>query len=166
MYMFIALHYVSHHVLTMVHDITNLTMPLCRNNASSVSSTSPIMGYNVAPAIIAMFCMFIIVEEYITYVHIFCLREDITPIETMHGSTTRARARKFNLQVRSNLANYVLEITHDVMDVLTIRNFGEDHQGLGKGQGVEEEQQGHPQQEGDQVRLGCDSISSSRTSLH
>jgi hypothetical protein len=37
---------------------------------------------------------------------------------------------------------------------------------LGKGQGVEEEQQGRPQQEGDQVRLGCDSISGSRTSLH
>jgi hypothetical protein len=34
-----------------------------------------------------------------------------------------------------------------------IRNLGEDQQGLGKGLGVEEEQQGRPQQEGDQVRL-------------
>jgi hypothetical protein len=42
-----------------------------------------------------------------------------------------------------------------------IRNLGEDQQGLGKGQGVEEEQQGRPQQEGDQVGLGCDSISGS-----
>jgi hypothetical protein len=50
------------------------------------------------------------------------------------------------------------------MDVLMIRNLGEDQQG--KGQGVEEEQQGRPQQEGDQVRLGCDSISGSRISLH
>jgi hypothetical protein len=47
-----------------------------------------------------------------------------------------------------------------------IRNLEEDQQGLGKGLGVEEEQQGLPQQEGDQVRLGCDSISGSRTSLH
>jgi hypothetical protein len=34
------------------------------------------------------------------------------------------------------------------MDVLIIRYLGEDQQGLGKGQGVEEEQQGRPQQEG------------------
>jgi hypothetical protein len=52
------------------------------------------------------------------------------------------------------------------MDVLMIRNLGEDQQRLGKGLGVEEEEQGRPQQEGDQVRLGCDSISGSRTSLH
>jgi hypothetical protein len=37
------------------------------------------------------------------------------------------------------------------MDVLMIRNLGEDQQGLGKGLGVEEEQQGRPRQEGDQV---------------
>jgi hypothetical protein len=52
------------------------------------------------------------------------------------------------------------------MDVLMIRYLGEDQQGLGKGQGVEEEQQGRPQQEGNQVRLGCDFILGSRTSLH
>jgi hypothetical protein len=77
--------------------------------------------------------------------------EDITRIKTMHGSMTRARARKLNLQIRSNLINYVLEFTLGAMDVLMIRKFGEDHQGLGKGQGVEQEQQGCPQQEGDQV---------------
>jgi hypothetical protein len=47
-----------------------------------------------------------------------------------------------------------------------IRNLGEDQQGLRKGLGVEEEQQGRPQQEGDQVQLDCDSISGFRTSLH
>jgi hypothetical protein len=47
-----------------------------------------------------------------------------------------------------------------------IRDFGEDHQGHGNGQGIKEEQQGCPQQEGDQVRLGYDSILGSRTSLH
>jgi hypothetical protein len=52
------------------------------------------------------------------------------------------------------------------MDVLMIRNFGEGHKGLGKSQGVEVEEEGRPQQEGDQVWLGCDSISGSRTIMH
>jgi hypothetical protein len=79
--------------------------------------------------------------------------EDITTIQTMHGPTIRVHARKLNTQVCSNLDNCVLELTLGAMDVLMIRNFGEDHQGFGKAQGVEQEQQGHPQQEGDQVRL-------------
>ena len=92
--------------------------------------------------------------------------EDITSIHTMNGPITRSRARQLNLQVRSTLVNCVSELTLGAMDVLMIRYLGEDQQGLGKGLGVEEEQQGRPQQEGDQVRLGCDSISGSRTSLH
>ena len=92
--------------------------------------------------------------------------EDITSIHTMNGPITRSRARQLNLQVRSTLVNCVSELTLGAMDVLMIRYLGEDQQGLGKGQGVEEEQQGRPQQEGDQVRVGCDSISGSRTSLH
>jgi hypothetical protein len=44
-----------------------------------------------------------------------------------------------------------LELTLGDMGVLLIRNLGDDQQGLGRGQGVVEEQQGHPQQEGDQV---------------
>jgi hypothetical protein len=91
--------------------------------------------------------------------------EDITSIHTMNGPITRSRARQLNLQVRSTLVNCVSELTLGAMDVLMIRNLGED-QGLGKGLGVEEEQQGRPQQEGDQVRLGCDSISGFRTSVH
>jgi hypothetical protein len=51
----------------------------------------------------------------------------------MHGPTTRARAQKVNLQVRSNLVNCVLELTLGAMDVLLIKNFGEDHGGLWKG---------------------------------
>ena len=51
----------------------------------------------------------------------------------MHGPTTRACARKLNLQVRSNLVNCVLEFTLGSIDVLMIRNFGEDHKGLDKG---------------------------------
>jgi hypothetical protein len=71
----------------------------------------------------------------------------------MNGPITRSRARQLLLQVRSTLVNCVSELTLGAMDVLMIRNLGE-------------YQQGRPQQEGDQVRLGCDSISGSRTSLH
>jgi hypothetical protein len=77
--------------------------------------------------------------------------EDITSIQTMHGPTTRARARKLNLQVHSNLVNCVLELMLGAMNVLIITNFGEDHQWLRKDKGVEEQQQGRPQQEGDQI---------------
>jgi hypothetical protein len=92
--------------------------------------------------------------------------EDITSIHTMNRPITRSRARQLILQVRSTIVNCVSELTLGAMDVLMIRNLGEDQQGLGKDLGVEEEQQGRPQQEGDQVRLGSDSISGSRTSLH
>jgi hypothetical protein len=68
--------------------------------------------------------------------------EDITSIHTMNGAITRSRARQLNLQVRFTLVNCVSELTLGTMDVLMIRNFGEDRKGLGKGLGVEEEQQG------------------------
>jgi hypothetical protein len=71
--------------------------------------------------------------------------EDITSIHTMNGPITRSRAQQLNLQVRSTLVNCVSELMLGAMDVLMIRNHGEDQQGLGKGQGVEEEQQGRPQ---------------------
>jgi hypothetical protein len=72
--------------------------------------------------------------------------------------------RQLNLQVHSNLVSYGFELALGAMDVLLIRYLGEDQQRLGRG--VEEDQQRHPQQEGDQVRLGHDSISGSRTTLH
>jgi hypothetical protein len=55
--------------------------------------------------------------------------EDITSIHTINGST---------------LVNCVSELTLGAMDVLMIRNLGEDQQGLGKGLVVAEEQQGRP----------------------
>jgi hypothetical protein len=67
--------------------------------------------------------------------------EYITSIHTMNGPITRSRARQLNLKVRSTLVNCVSELTLGAMDVLMIRNFGDDQQGLGKGLGVEEEQQ-------------------------
>jgi hypothetical protein len=68
--------------------------------------------------------------------------EDITSIHTMNGQITRSRARQLNLQVRSTLVNCVSELTLGAMDVLMIRKFGEDQQGLVKCLGVEEEHQG------------------------
>jgi hypothetical protein len=82
--------------------------------------------------------------------------EDITPIKIKHGPTTRARARQLNLQVRSYLINCVLELTLGAIDVLMIRNLGEDQQGLGKGQDVKEEKLGCSQQE----KVKSDSTSS------
>jgi hypothetical protein len=55
--------------------------------------------------------------------------EDITSIHTMNGPITRSRARQLNLQVCSTLVNCVLELTLGAMDVLMIRNLGEDQQG-------------------------------------
>jgi hypothetical protein len=65
----------------------------------------------------------------------------------MHGPTTRTRAQQLNLQVRSYLVNCILELKLCAMDVFIIRNLGEDHQGLGKGQDVKEEKLGRLQQE-------------------
>jgi hypothetical protein len=53
----------------------------------------------------------------------------------MYGPTTR----QLNAQVHSNLVNCVLELMLGAMDVLMIRNLGEDQQGLDKGQDVNEE---------------------------
>jgi hypothetical protein len=58
--------------------------------------------------------------------------EDITSINTIYGPITRSRARQLNIQVHSNLVNYVLELKLGAKDVLMIRNLGEDQQGLGK----------------------------------
>jgi hypothetical protein len=89
--------------------------------------------------------------------------EDISPLHTMQGPITRARARQLDLQVRSNLVNYFSELTLGSMHVLLIRNNGEDYQGLGEGQGVRKEELGRPQQGGVQVQLVFDSNSDSRT---
>jgi hypothetical protein len=43
----------------------------------------------------------------------------------MHEPTTRACARKLNLQIHSNLVNCVLELTLGVIDVLMIKDFRE-----------------------------------------
>ena len=73
--------------------------------------------------------------------------EDITSMHTINGPITRSRARQLNLQVRSTLVNCVSELTLGAMDVLMIRNLGEDQQGLGKGQDIKEEKLGCSQQE-------------------
>jgi hypothetical protein len=54
------------------------------------------------------------------------LDEDITSIHTMNGPIRRSRARQLNPQVHSTLVNCVSELTFGAMDVLRIRNLGED----------------------------------------
>src|SRR5438105_14629496 len=92
--------------------------------------------------------------------------EDITPLHTMQGPITRARARQLNLQVCSFLVNYFSNLTVGGAHVLLIRNLGEYQQGLGKGRGVEEEQLGRPHRAGAQAQLDFDSISESRSRPH
>jgi hypothetical protein len=92
--------------------------------------------------------------------------EDISPLHTMQGPITRARARQLDLQVRSNLVNCFSELTLGSMHVLLIRNNGENQQGLGEGQGLKEEVRGRPHQGGVHVQLDFDSTSDSRTLLH
>jgi hypothetical protein len=65
----------------------------------------------------------------------------------MHGPTTRAHTRQLNLQVSSYLVHCILELTICAMDVLMIRNLGEDHKGLRKCQDVKEVKLGFSQQE-------------------
>jgi hypothetical protein len=65
----------------------------------------------------------------------------------MHEPTTRARARQLNLQVCSYPGNCILELMLCAMDVLMIRNLGEDNHGLVKCQDVKEEKLGRSQQE-------------------
>jgi hypothetical protein len=86
--------------------------------------------------------------------------EDISPLHTMQGPITTARARQLDLQVHSNLVNYFSELTLGSMHVLLIRNNGEDQQGL------KEEELGRPHQGGVHVQLDFDSTSDSRTLLH
>jgi hypothetical protein len=89
--------------------------------------------------------------------------EDISPLHTMQGPITRARARQLDLQVRSILVNCFSELTLGSIYVLLIRNNGEDQKGLGEGQGVKEEELACPHQGGVQVQLDFDSTSDSRT---
>jgi hypothetical protein len=70
----------------------------------------------------------------------------------MHEPTTRACARKLNLQIHSNLVNCVLELTLGVIDVLMIKDFGEKNQGLRKAKVSRGSRS--PQPGGDQVQLG------------
>jgi hypothetical protein len=78
----------------------------------------------------------------------------VSPYICVGHSTTKINSGKrltlfpfqhLNLQVCSNLVYCVFKLTLRAMDVLSIRNLGEDQQGLRKGQAVKEQQQGCPQ---------------------
>jgi hypothetical protein len=89
--------------------------------------------------------------------------ENISPLHTMQGPITRARARQLDLQVYSNLVNCFSELTLGSIHVLLIRNNGEDQKRLGEGQGVKEEELGRPHQGGVHVQLNIYFTSDSRT---
>jgi hypothetical protein len=111
-----------------------MTSKICQKSATPVFGPKGLVHLRVAWAP---------PESRTTPIQVGEYDEDITPIQIMHGPTTRARARQLNLQVRSYLVNCILELTLCVMDVLMIRNLGEDHQGLSKCQDVKEEKLGH-----------------------
>jgi hypothetical protein len=50
--------------------------------------------------------------------------EDMSPLHTMQGPITRARARQLDLQVHSNIVNCFSELTLGSMHVLLIGNNG------------------------------------------
>jgi hypothetical protein len=66
-----------------------------------------------------------------------------------------------DLQVRSKLVNCFSEFILGFMHILLIGNNGENHQGLGEGQGVKEEELGCPHQGGVQV-LGSQNLTSQK----
>ena len=92
--------------------------------------------------------------------------EDITTTDTtihpivMQGPITRARARQLNQQVNSFLCSSIHEIENKLLpnDLIVLRNFGEDHEGLGNKPGPGGRQGGRPSQVGGPILLGVDYI--------
>jgi hypothetical protein len=94
--------------------------------------------------------------------------EDITPTHTaetppivIQGPITRAQARQLHQQVSSFLSTcaYSCEngmLSKDIIDSIVLRNFGDDHEGLGDQQGPGGKQGGRPSQDGGPIQFGFD----------
>jgi hypothetical protein len=103
--------------------------------------------------------------------------EDITPMyvaETppfvIEGPITRACARQLHQQVSSFLSTraYSCEdgiLSKDIIDYIVLRNFGDDHEGLGDQQGPGGKQGGHPCQDGGQFNSDS-TTSATRSRVH
>jgi hypothetical protein len=94
--------------------------------------------------------------------------EDITPMHTantpptvIQGPITRARARQLHQQVSSFLSTrtYSCEdgmLSNDIIDYIVLRNFEDDHEGLGDQQGPRRKQGGRPSQDEGPIQFGFD----------
>jgi hypothetical protein len=94
--------------------------------------------------------------------------EDITPMYTtetppivIQGPITRAHVRQLHQQMSAFLCTraYSCEdgmLSNDIIDYIVLRNFGEDHEGLGDQQGSGGKQGGRPSQDGGPIQLGFD----------
>jgi hypothetical protein len=103
--------------------------------------------------------------------------EDITLLDThnppplvMQGPITRARARQLNQQVSSFLSSSACTyensmLPNEIVDYIVLRNFGEDHEGLGNQQG-QGGRLGGIQVKVEAQIISESAISDSRTSMH
>jgi hypothetical protein len=94
--------------------------------------------------------------------------EDITPMYTaetppvvIQGPITRARAQQLHQQVSSFLSTCACScedgmLSNDIIDYIVLRNFGDDHEGLGDEQGRGGKHGGRPNQDGGPIQLGFD----------
>jgi hypothetical protein len=86
----------------------------------------------------------------------------------IQGPITCTRARQLNLQVISFLRNYSCAFESSMLpiDLIVLRNEGEDQQGRGKYLGGVEDQRGCSDQDGSPNRFDFISVSNSRNSLY
>jgi hypothetical protein len=94
--------------------------------------------------------------------------EDITPMYTaetspivIQGPMARACARQLHQHMSSFLSTraYNCEngmLSNDIIDYIVLRNFRDDHEGLGDQQGPGGKQGGRPSQDGGPIQLGLD----------
>jgi hypothetical protein len=92
--------------------------------------------------------------------------EDITVSDThnppplvIQGPITRAHVRQLNQQVSSFLSSSACTyensmLPNEIIDYIALRNFGEDHEGIGSQQGQGGRLGGHPSQGGGPNHLG------------
>jgi hypothetical protein len=81
------------------------------------------------------------------------------PPLVIQGPITRARARQLNQQVSSFLSSSACTyensmLPNEIVDYIVLRNFGEDHEGLGNQQGQGGRLGGRPSQGGGPNHLG------------
>jgi hypothetical protein len=79
----------------------------------------------------------------------------------IQGLITRARVRQLHQQVSSFLGTHAYScedgmLSNDIIDYIALRNFGDDHEGIGDQQEPGGKQGGRPSQDGGPIQLGFD----------